>query len=681
MANEVETLIFKAQTSDLVKAKKDLNKLEKAANDAGDATDEGGKKQKTFGAILAQNKGKILAVTAAFGAMGIAINRGLQAVEDAGANFSILNARLVTATGSTANAAQAFKELNAFALETPFTLEESVNGFAKLVNLGLNPSRESMVSFANTSAAMGTSLEQMIEAVADATTFEFERLKEFGIKTKQETDKVIFSFRGTTTEVEKNATAVKEFLEEIGTNTFAGAAIEQTKTLAGSVSNLDQKFGLLAIAAGEVAGANDIFTKSNNDLADTISDPEFQEGIAILTAKFASLKTAVTQAAAGAVSATVDLLTTTETEAEEKRIKATENLINKFQFQVDTGNTRLARTRERLAEATTEKEIEQLKNREQNNIAFINKFQAKIDALKKQDPLVITPVISDEQTGTGIGQGDDKQTPEEEKIEKKKKILQQFEEFKQELRGTELERMKENFLQQQELENEFSEQQQQSFIEKELALSDLRNQSVLSTITGETDMFKKMKKLKKAGVKAEDLHQKEKNKIILGMGAQLAAGLAGQSKSNFELFKKVRIAEAIISGRKSILNSYEEGTEIGGPPVGAAFAAVAAAATLQHIQAIRSQQFEGGGSVSSGGGGGGSVSVSSRSPTTGVQAVDSLNNRNIIDNQNSEPTVTPEPRVINITVNDSIDPDGARRIIEAINDAAEDGLEINAMVS
>ena len=156
-----------------------------------------------------------------------------------------------------------------------------------------SPSKDSMISFANTSAAMGKSLEQMIEAVADATTFEFERLKEFGIKTRQEGDKVKFTFRGVTTEVEKNADAVKEFLENIGNTTFAGAAIEQTKTLAGSISNLDQAYGLLAIAAGETAGANDIFAKSNNDLAAAISDPQYQEGVGKITAAFARMKAMV----------------------------------------------------------------------------------------------------------------------------------------------------------------------------------------------------------------------------------------------------------------------------------------------------------------------------------------------------------------------------------------------------
>mgnify|MGYP000613078819 FL=1 len=330
MANEVETLIFKAQTKELNQAKKDLRKLKEAANDAGDATDSLGGKQKGFGAALKANRGKIAAAVAGFTALAYAVNRGLKAVEEAGANFSILNARLVTATGSTAAAAAAFKDLNEFALQTPFTLDESVNGFAKLVNLGLEPTKASMTSFANTSAAMGTSLEQMIEAVADASTMEMERLKEFGIKSRKEGDKVTFAFRGIETTVEQSSAAVLAYLTEIGNTTFAGAAIEQTKTLKGSISNLDQAFGNLAIAAGEVSGANDIFAKSNNDLSDSLNDKEFQEGVANLTTALAKIKAGLVGIGTSALQGVVDFITTTQAEEANKLVTALNNAEDKL---------------------------------------------------------------------------------------------------------------------------------------------------------------------------------------------------------------------------------------------------------------------------------------------------------------------------------------------------------------
>ena len=119
--------------------------------------------------------------------------------------FDKLNAGLVTMTGSAANASMAFGVLEEFAASTPYSLEQSVQGFTKLVSLGLTPSQAALESFGNTAAAMGTDLIQMVEAVADATTGEFERLKEFGLKASAQGDQVAFTFQGVTTSVKNNA--------------------------------------------------------------------------------------------------------------------------------------------------------------------------------------------------------------------------------------------------------------------------------------------------------------------------------------------------------------------------------------------------------------------------------------------------------------------------------------------
>jgi hypothetical protein len=92
---------------------------------------------------------------------------------------------------------------------------------------------------------------------------------------------------------------------------------------------------------------------------------------------------------------------------------------------------------------------------------------------------------------------------------------------------------------------------------------------------------------------------------------QLITGSIGkESKKQFEITKIASIASALVKGYESVTNSFAAGTRIGGPPLGFAFAATAAAATAAQIQSIRSQQFSGGGTVASSGGGssgGGSV--------------------------------------------------------------------------
>lgn len=193
----------------------------------------------------------------ALGALSVAAVGVGHSIVETQREFDKLNAQLITATGSTENAAKAFKELQAFAKTTPYDLAQSVEGFAKLKNLGLDPSIDSLRSFGNTSAAMGKDLNQMIEAVADATTGEFERLKEFGIKSKSEGDKVTFTFQGVSKTVGKNAKEIQQYLLDIGNTQFAGAMDARAKSLDGAISSLGDSWKqlLLTVSQGGVGDA------------------------------------------------------------------------------------------------------------------------------------------------------------------------------------------------------------------------------------------------------------------------------------------------------------------------------------------------------------------------------------------------------------------------------------------
>lgn len=178
---------------------------------------------------------------AAVGAV-VSVSAGMNKLVQTARQTDILTASLKTMTGSSENAAMAFSELQKFAAQTPYTLDQSVQAFTKLVSLGLNPSQKAIESYGNTAAAMGKDLTQMIEAVADATTGEFERLKEFGIKAKQQGDQVSFTFQGVTTTVGKNAAEIEGYLQGLGNNQFAGAMANRMATLDGALSNLQDSW-------------------------------------------------------------------------------------------------------------------------------------------------------------------------------------------------------------------------------------------------------------------------------------------------------------------------------------------------------------------------------------------------------------------------------------------------------
>lgn len=159
--------------------------------------------------------------------------------------FGTLNASLVTVTGSAREADKAFSLLTNFAATTPFSLQEVTAAFIKLKALGMDPSAEALRSYGNTASAMGKSLNQMIEAVADAATGEFERLKEFGIRAASEGNRVTLTFRGVSTNIGKNAAEIEAYLRRIGDVDFAGAMDARAKTLDGAISNLGDSWDSL----------------------------------------------------------------------------------------------------------------------------------------------------------------------------------------------------------------------------------------------------------------------------------------------------------------------------------------------------------------------------------------------------------------------------------------------------
>jgi hypothetical protein len=219
--------------TDLGRAARVAEKRAKEINRAiGDAMDGAATRIAGFVAGLA-----VLDKALAFGGKMIATQR----------QFDILNAQLITATGSTQGASAAFENLQAFAAKTPFALEQSVEAFVKLTNLGLTPSERALTSYGNTAAAMGKDLMLLIEAVADATTGEFERLKEFGIKAKQEGDKVSLTFRGTTKTIQKSASEIESYLMALGENEFAGAMETRLDSLDGKLSGLADEFNKLIL--------------------------------------------------------------------------------------------------------------------------------------------------------------------------------------------------------------------------------------------------------------------------------------------------------------------------------------------------------------------------------------------------------------------------------------------------
>ena len=186
--------------------------------------------------------------TAAIAGIGYAAMQ----IKDATVKFESLQAGISTAVGSATEAQEVFKILQDFASNTPYDIEQVTTAFTQLVNYGLTPSERALKSYGNTASAMRKDLSGMVEAVADAVTGEFERLKEFGIKSKVEGDNIIFTFRGVKTEVKNSAEEIEKYLIELGETNFGDAMEAQSKTLGGAISAMGSAWENMWYTVGQM---------------------------------------------------------------------------------------------------------------------------------------------------------------------------------------------------------------------------------------------------------------------------------------------------------------------------------------------------------------------------------------------------------------------------------------------
>lgn len=185
--------------------------------------------------------GTAIKVGAAAGAAALGLLT--RSVISTSAEFEKYQATLETIEGSAEKARESLDWIAEFAKTTPYDVAQVTEAFIKLKAYGIDPiADDTLRTLGDTASAMGKDLGQAVEALADAQTGEFERLKEFGIRAKQQGDEVTFSWTKNgeelTETVKKNATEIRAFLLETMGDRFTGAMDRQSRTWNGMVANL-----------------------------------------------------------------------------------------------------------------------------------------------------------------------------------------------------------------------------------------------------------------------------------------------------------------------------------------------------------------------------------------------------------------------------------------------------------
>lgn len=193
------------------------------------------------------------------------------------AEFEKMEAVLANTLGSKGAAQRALKELIDIGAKTPFSVLQLTQSYVKLVNQGIKPTREEIIKLGDLAASTGKQFDQLTEAIIDAQTGEFERLKEFGIRASKQGDQVTFTFKGMQTQVAFTTDAIKNYIFSLGeAEGVSGAMAAISATMGGKISNAGDAVdsfnnALGRLEKGPIVSVIDAFIELTNRAAEIIS--------------------------------------------------------------------------------------------------------------------------------------------------------------------------------------------------------------------------------------------------------------------------------------------------------------------------------------------------------------------------------------------------------------------------
>lgn len=187
--------------------------------------------------------------------------------------FQDLGAVLKTVEGDAEKAARSMDLIREFTKTTTFQLDDVTQAFITLRNAGLQPTEAFMTDIGNIAAGMGRRIDDVAKAVFNATTGEFEMLKQLGIKVRTEGDKLTVQFRGTTKTIANDGRAIVGLIQEISQTSFSTGLADSANTLTGAISNMKDAAEEFQVAIGD-AGLTAELTAFTREITATINGAE-----------------------------------------------------------------------------------------------------------------------------------------------------------------------------------------------------------------------------------------------------------------------------------------------------------------------------------------------------------------------------------------------------------------------
>lgn len=183
---------------------------------------------------------------------GIALNDIGKQIFDVTAKFQGYESVLKNTLGSGREAAKSLEIIKETAKGTVYSVDELTSSYLKFANRGIKLTSSEIIKLADIAASQGKSFDQLTEAVLDAQTGEFERLKEFGIRASKSGDEITFAFKGVNTTIKNTPEAINALISSYGDlQGVQGSNITQMETLNGRMSNIGDTVDDLFVKIGK----------------------------------------------------------------------------------------------------------------------------------------------------------------------------------------------------------------------------------------------------------------------------------------------------------------------------------------------------------------------------------------------------------------------------------------------
>lgn len=215
----------------------------------------------SFSSIGSAWKGAIAAIAA--GALSGAITKELQATEKSVAAF-------IQSTGSVADARAQFEMLQQAARDTIQPFDSLKAAAIELRKNGLQPSAEQLKTFSQIAYGTGQSLETVSKAFTGTIQGNLRGLRQLGITAQDNGETLLLTYKGATTEIQKNTAALSAYFETIGKEN-EGVLDYLQGGVTGALNHMENAWGDFYRSIAE-SGFGDLVTHAIRDIAGSLDD-------------------------------------------------------------------------------------------------------------------------------------------------------------------------------------------------------------------------------------------------------------------------------------------------------------------------------------------------------------------------------------------------------------------------